>query len=145
MSLSLNNLHLKKSLKNSKDIDTSFDSNDKVEFIFIKNQQIINEKYFSVYIVSERSKEIKNEFIKSIIHLLYENIYYSTYFTSSIKDIISLEEKIVENFSIDYNTGEIITYTDSNFFINNLLMNLKKISCDEMYSPVTDIKFSKLI
>lgn len=141
----MDNLHLKKSLKNTKDIDNSFNSNEKVEFIFIKNNQIINEKYFSVYIVSDRSKEIKNEFIKSIIHLLYENIYYSTYFTSSIKEINSLEEKIVENFSIDYNTGEIISYTESNFFINSILMNLKKISSGDMYSPVTEIKFSKLI
>jgi hypothetical protein len=95
--------------------------------------------------VSQSSSEIKNELIKSLIHLLYENIYYNLYFISSIKEINFNNEKVVENFSINTNTSEILCWTDSNFFLKNLLLKLKKISCEEFYSPVLEIKFNKLL
>ncbi len=119
----------------------------KVDFIFTKNERVVMNKYFSVYIISPKVKKIENELIKSIIHLLEENVNLKIHFIDKetfYKNFLN-SQIITETFSINLNTSEIICKTPSTFFIKNLITDLKKMSKGEINPSNSQIEFNNLI
>ncbi len=119
-------------------------------FFFQKNEKVENNKFFSVFISGHNNERIENELVKSIIHLLYENIFLNVHFISSKSSLLNESNAIEEAFSINLKSNHITSYKMSSLkpttlFLFNLLQDLRMISSGEIRSPVPEINFNSLL